>query len=83
MPKSAHPPATPSFEAALAELEAIVQNMEMGQMSLEASLAAYQRGVELLKACQSTLAAAEQKISVLEGGELRELAGAVGNGVGA
>jgi exodeoxyribonuclease VII small subunit len=80
MSKSAHPPAVPSFEAALAELEAIVQNMENGQLSLEASLSAYQRGMELLKACQATLAAAEQKISVLEGGELRELPGAVGNG---
>ena len=80
MSKSAHPPAAPSFEAALAELEAIVQNMENGQLSLEASLGAYQRGMELLKACQSTLAAAEQKISVLEGGELRDLPGVMGNG---
>ena len=80
MPKSAHLPATPSFESALAELEAIVQNMENGQMSLEQSLSAYQRGMELLKACQSTLAAAEQKIAVLEGGELRDLPGSTTNG---
>jgi len=64
-----------SFEAALAELESIVQGMETGKLSLEESLAAYQRGAALLKHCQSALAAAEQKIQVLEAGELRDLPG--------
>jgi exodeoxyribonuclease VII small subunit len=64
-----------SFEAALAELEAIVQGMEAGKLSLEESLAAYQRGAALLKFCQNALAVAEQKIQVLEAGELRELPG--------
>ncbi|MBA3904024.1 MAG: exodeoxyribonuclease VII small subunit [Rhodocyclaceae bacterium] len=64
-----------SFEAALAELEAIVQGMEAGKLSLEESLAAYQRGAGLLKFCQNALAVAEQKIQVLEAGELRELPG--------
>jgi exodeoxyribonuclease VII small subunit len=68
-------PSAPSFEAALAELESIVQNMESGKLSLEESLAAYQRGATLLKHCQAALAAAEQKIQVLEGDELRELPG--------
>lgn len=72
MAKSAKEPAPPSFENALGELEAIVQNMEGGKLSLEESLAAYQRGVELLRLCQSTLNAAEQKIQSLETGELRE-----------
>lgn len=75
MPKSAHPATPPSFESALSELEAIVQNMEMGQMTLEDSLGAYQRGMALLKHCQSTLSAAEQKIAVLEGDELRDISG--------
>lgn len=67
----------PSFEAALSELEAIVQAMESGRSSqgealtLEASLSAYRRGSELLKHCQDTLAHAEQQIAVLENGELR------------
>ena len=65
-----------SFEAALAELEAIVQGMEAGKLSLEDSLAAYQRGAVLLKFCQNALAVAEQKIQVLEAGELREFPGA-------
>lgn len=72
MSKTAHS-APPNFEAALAELETIVQNMEGGGLSLEQSLAAYQRGIELLKNCQGTLAAAEQKIAVLENGSLREI----------
>ena len=61
-----------SFEAALAELESIVQSMEAGKLSLEDSLSAYQRGAVLLKFCQSALAVAEQKIQVLEAGELRD-----------
>ncbi|MBI3140964.1 MAG: exodeoxyribonuclease VII small subunit [Rhodocyclales bacterium] len=65
----------PSFEAALAELEAIVQSMETGKLPLEESLAAYQRGAALLKYCQNALSTAEQKIQVLEAGELREFPG--------
>jgi exodeoxyribonuclease VII small subunit len=68
-------PPPPSFEAALAELESIVQGMESGKLSLEESLAAYQRGAVLLKHCQGALAAAERKIQVLEAGELRDLPG--------
>lgn len=62
-----------SFEAALAELESIVQGMETGKLSLEESLAAYQRGAILLKHCQGALSAAEQKVQVLEAGQLQDL----------
>ncbi|MBS3917033.1 MAG: exodeoxyribonuclease VII small subunit [Sulfuritalea sp.] len=62
-----------SFEAALAELESIVQDMETGKLSLEDSLAAYQRGAILLKHCQGALSAAEQKVQVLEAGQLQDL----------
>ena len=55
MSKAAKAPAAPSFENALAELEAIVAGMEGGELTLEESLAAYKRGAELLKICQSTL----------------------------
>ena len=68
-----------SFEAALAELEAIVQGMEAGKLPLEESLSAYQRGAVLLKFCQNALAVAEQKIQVLEAGGLREFPGAGDN----
>jgi exodeoxyribonuclease VII small subunit len=61
-----------SFEAALAELEKIVSSMEAGQMPLEQSLAAYKRGAELLKLCQSALQDAQQQVKVLEEGMLRD-----------
>ena len=60
------------FEAALAELELIVQSMEGGRLALEESIAAYRRGSELLKHCQQQLSDAERKIQVFENGTLRD-----------
>jgi exodeoxyribonuclease VII small subunit len=62
---------SPTFESALAELEKIVANMEAGQMPLEDSLAAYRRGAELLKFCQSQLQNAEQQVRILEDNVLK------------
>nr|WP_248595274.1 exodeoxyribonuclease VII small subunit [Candidatus Accumulibacter phosphatis] len=59
------------FEAALAELEQLVQDMEGGRLPLEESLAAYRRGSELLTHCQQQLSNAEAQIQVLENGALR------------
>lgn len=67
------PIADMKFEAALAELEAIVASMEGGQLELEASIAAYRRGMALMKHCQGQLADAEAQIRVLENGEIREI----------
>jgi exodeoxyribonuclease VII small subunit len=53
------------FEAAMAQLEEIVVQMERADMSLESSLKAYQRGVALTRICQERLACAEQKVKVL------------------
>lgn len=64
-----------SFEAALAELEKIVASMESGQLSLEQSLAAHKRGLELAKFCQGTLAQAQQQVRVLEDEALKALPG--------
>jgi exodeoxyribonuclease VII small subunit len=58
------------YESALAELEAIVADMEGGQLSLDASLAAYKRGAELLQFCRQQLADAEQQVQILENGGL-------------
>lgn len=66
------PASTLKFEAALTELEQIVQNMEGGRLPLEESLEAYRRGAELLKHCQQQLTDAERKIQVLETGELKD-----------
>ncbi|MGB2832288.1 MAG: exodeoxyribonuclease VII small subunit [Methylotenera sp.] len=54
-----------NFEQAFAELENIVAQMESEQMSLEASLAAYQRGNTLLQFCQKSLADVEQQVQIL------------------
>ncbi|MDE2598869.1 MAG: exodeoxyribonuclease VII small subunit [Rhodocyclaceae bacterium] len=66
-----------SFEAALSELETIVKSLELGSgnaagLPLEESLAAYQRGMALLRYCQDALAAAEQRVQVLEKDALRD-----------
>jgi exodeoxyribonuclease VII small subunit len=54
-----------NFEDALTELESIVGKMESGQMPLEQSFIEYKRGVELLQACQKSLADVEQEIRIL------------------
>jgi len=61
-------PATPDFEAALAELEKIVERLEQGELSLEESLRQFERGVLLTRSCQKALRQAEQKIRVLSAG---------------
>jgi exodeoxyribonuclease VII small subunit len=68
--------AEPSFEKALAELESLVAKMEDGGLSLEQSLAAHKRGLELAKQCRERLEAAQQQVKVLEGEVLKPLGGA-------
>ena len=53
------------FEAALEELEGLVERMEEGDLSLEESLKTYERGIALSRACQKSLDAAEQRIEIL------------------
>ena len=62
-----------TFEKALEELEALVTRMEDGKLPLEESLAAYQRGAELIRYCESRLTDAQARIAILDGGELRDL----------
>lgn len=61
-----------NFEAAISELEGLVATMEAGNLSLEDSLAAYKRGMELTGYCQKTLAEAEQQVKILENGLLKD-----------
>jgi exodeoxyribonuclease VII small subunit len=61
-----------TFEKALEELEALVSRMEDGKLPLEESLAAYQRGAELIRFCEARLADAQARVAILEGGELRD-----------
>jgi exodeoxyribonuclease VII small subunit len=60
-----------SYEAALAELEQMVAQLESGQLPLDQLMAGYQRGAELLKFCRSKLEAVEQQISVIDGEQLK------------
>lgn len=55
----------PDFEAALEELEALVERMEGGELSLDESLAAFERGIHLTRRCQQALSEAEQRVQVL------------------
>ena len=73
MPKNPTPVAELTFEQALDELDALVRKMEAGALGLDESIAAYRRGAELVKFCQSKLAAAEEQIKVLEGDLLKPL----------
>lgn len=66
-------PALPDFEAALAELEKIVEKMESGEQNLEDALASFQRGIELTRTCQLGLREAEQRVEKLlaQNGDVR------------
>jgi exodeoxyribonuclease VII small subunit len=57
----------PSFEDSLGELEAIVGELESGQLGLSDALARYEEGVKHLKSCHSLLVRAERKIELLSG----------------
>jgi exodeoxyribonuclease VII small subunit len=67
------PAAVPTFEQALDELEALVRRMETGELTLDESIAAYRRGAELARYCQTRLAQADQDIKQLEGDLLKPL----------
>jgi exodeoxyribonuclease VII small subunit len=56
-------------------LEAIVKQLEAGDLPLDKSLALFERGIELSRYCHDTLGAAQRRIEVLtEGGALRDAA---------
>jgi exodeoxyribonuclease VII small subunit len=84
MPKAAptdlaDTPAVPlpvTYEAALAELEALVGQLESGQMPLDQLLTGYQRGAALLAFCRDRLKAVEDQIQVLDGGQPKPWSGA-------
>ena len=63
-----------SFEEAMAELAQLVAQMEAGQLPLEASVAAYARGSELVKFCAAQLEKVESQVKVLEGDMLKPFA---------
>lgn len=56
---------TPGFEESLAQLEALVGEMEDGKLSLEEALSAFENGIKLTRQCQQALQAAELKVQIL------------------
>ncbi len=55
-----------TFEAALAELQSVVERLEAGKVSLEDSLTLYERGMELVAFCNKRLDTAEQRVSAVK-----------------
>ena len=54
-----------SFETAISDLQQIVSDLEDNSLGLEASLAQFERGIGLLRKCQTILDQAEQTIEIL------------------
>ncbi len=72
--KSMATPPSPSFEDGLERLEALVQQLEGGSLSLEEALGRFEEGIRLSKDLQQQLADAHRKVEVLKqslGGEYR------------
>lgn len=55
----------PDFEKALAELEALVERLERGDLPLDEALKTFERGVALTRHCQASLHAAQQRVEIL------------------
>ena len=63
--KTENDPKPVDFEAAMRDLEEIVERLEHGELPLEESLAAFERGVMLTRSCQTALKEAEQRVEIL------------------
>jgi len=75
MPSSAETPDAAPFEESLERLEALVGELESGELELEAALRAFEEGVRLSRRCNEQLSDAERRIEVLvaqSGGTVRE-----------
>lgn len=65
---------TINFEQAISDLEDLVDDLEAGDLSLEESLATFEKGIKLTRECQQQLNQAAQKVNQLIGeGEDAEL----------
>jgi exodeoxyribonuclease VII small subunit len=61
-------PEQKSYEESLDELQGLVEAMESGELSLEASMEAFEKGIKLTRQAQKALAEAEQKVQLLVAG---------------
>lgn len=62
----------PSFEQQLESLEAMVEQLESGDLPLDEALKVFEKGVTLTRKCQQLLSAAEQKVTILMQGQEQE-----------
>ena len=62
-----------TFEEAMAALEAVVSQLERGEVALEQSIALYERGAALKAHCATKLQAAEQKVELIRAAEGRAI----------
>ncbi|MCD6055399.1 MAG: exodeoxyribonuclease small subunit [Gammaproteobacteria bacterium] len=53
------------FEKAISSLEEIVESIETGELSLDASLKQFEKGIQLTRECHQALTEAEQKVQIL------------------
>jgi exodeoxyribonuclease VII small subunit len=62
-----------SFEESLTELEEIVDKLEKGQLSLDESLMLFEKGIKLVRECNTKLKSAQQKMEklILENGDIK------------
>ncbi len=68
MPKdTSKEPDNLSFEESINTLDGLVNKLESGELSLEESLAAFEKGINLTKQCQQHLSNAQKKVSMLVG----------------
>lgn len=54
-----------TFEEQMEALKAITQSLESGQLTLDESLVQFEKGIQLFRACETTLKAAERKVQLL------------------
>ena len=64
---------SPDLEKSMGDLEQIVEQLEGGELSLEKSLAQFEKGVKLSRECQTALTKAEQKVQILLDGDLKDV----------
>jgi exodeoxyribonuclease VII small subunit len=65
VPAAANTPPVADFERSLDELEQLVARMEGGELSLDESLASFERGIGLFRHCQQSLQQAELRVRLL------------------
>lgn len=61
------------LEKAMSQLEAIVEQLESGELTLDKSLQQFEKGVRLSRDCQTALDKAEQRVQMLIGDELKDI----------